>query len=197
LFDTFVTAAQAMSGFILAVFGSVLLAIATVYFPSSKHVILSSAAIIKSIPILIFAPIFLIWFGYGVGGKTLLAALVTFLPLLIALVHGFSSASRAEEDLFTMLGATRYQRLSKLFVPKSIPFVIAGLRITAPMAILGSLIAETAGARYGLGITMMIASANQNTSLVFAAGILSAILSLIAYGSIFVIEKISINYIEQ
>lgn len=66
--------------------------------------------------------------------------------------------------------------------------LIAGMRISAPSAVLGSLIAETAGARHGLGVTMTIASANLNSGLVFAAAMLAAALGLLAFTSVAGIE---------
>jgi NitT/TauT family transport system permease protein len=197
LIDTGVTAVQAFGGFIIASFVSLILAVLTVYYPVSKNAVLSSAVILKSIPLVILAPLFLIWFGYGYFGKTLLAGIVTFLPLLISLIQGMSAATGAERDLFKMYQASRWQIITKLLFPKSIPYVMAGLRISAPMAILGSLIAETAGARYGLGMTMMIASANQNTELVFAAACLSAILGLAAFSLVVLAEKAAAKYMEQ
>lgn len=197
LVDTLVTALQAFCGFVLASLTSLVLAVFAIYFPISKNAVLSSAVILKSVPIVIFAPVFLIWFGYGIFGKTLLAGIVTFLPLLISLIQGMSAATRAELDLFKMYKASHWQIITKLLFPKSIPFVMSGLRISAPMAILGSLIAETAGANYGLGITMMIASANQNTELVFAAASLSAMLGLAAFSLVVFGEKLGAKYLEQ
>lgn len=197
LIDTAVTAIQALSGFILALVVSFIFAVFTIYFPLSKNVVLSSAVILKSIPIIILAPLFLLWFGYGFFGKTLLAGIITFLPLLISLIQGMSAVTRAERDLFIMYQASQWQIITKLLFPKSIPFLMAGLRISAPMAILGSLIAETAGAKYGLGMTMMIASANQNAELVFAAASLSAILGLTAFSFVVLAEKLTAKYVEQ
>jgi ABC-type nitrate/sulfonate/bicarbonate transport system permease component len=197
LIDTLVTAAQAVGGFVLAGIISVAFGVAATFLPLIKNTVLSAAIIIKSVPIIIFAPLFLIWFGYGVLGKMFLAGIVTVLPLLISLIQGLSATTRAEQDLFTMYGASRMETLTKLLFPKSVPYVMSGLRISAPMAILGSLIAETAGAQYGLGMTMMIASANQNTQLVFAAAILSAAMGLGAFSLVVLSEKLAKKYIDQ
>jgi NitT/TauT family transport system permease protein len=145
----------------------------------------------------ILAPIFLVWFGYGFFGKLLLAAIVTFFPLLIALVQGVSAITKAERDLFRIYRASRWQTITRLMVPRSVPFIMAGLRVDAPMAVLGSLVAETAGARQGLGITMMIASANFNSSLLFAAALLSASIGLLAFALVVGAERLAIKYMEQ
>jgi NitT/TauT family transport system permease protein len=107
------------------------------------------------------------------------------------------AASRAERDLFAVYHASRWQTITKLMIPRSVPFVLAGLRVAAPMAVLGSLIAETAGARRGLGVTMMIASANFNARLLFAAAVLSATLGLSAFALVILAEKMSAKFLEQ
>ena len=176
---------------------SFVLAIALVYLPEVKSVVLSVAVVLKSLPVVILAPLFLVWFWYGLAGKLLLAAVITFFPLLIALVQGMSSATAAERDLFRVYGASRWQTVTKLMLPRSVPFVMAGLRVSAPMAVLGSLIAETAGARQGLGVTMMIASANFNSSLLFAAALLGAALGLLAFAAVVAAERLASKYMGQ
>lgn len=195
--DTAWSLAEAAGGFLIAAVLSLSLAILLIYVPPFRGAVISGAVVLKSVPMVILAPIFLVWFGYGFTGKLLLAAAITFFPLLIALIQGMSAVSSAERDLFRIYGASRWQTITRLMIPRSVPFVMAGLRVAAPMAILGSLIAETAGARRGLGVTMMIASANFNSSLLFAAALLSATLGLLAFALVILAEKMSGKYLEQ
>ena len=197
LADTLLSAFEAVGGFSIAAVVSLVLAIALIYLPSFKTSMLSAAVVLKSIPIVILAPIFLVWFGYGITGKLLLSSAITFFPLLIALIQGMSAVTPAERDLFRVYRATRWQTITKLMFPRSVPFLMAGLRVSAPMAVLGSLIAETAGARQGLGVTMMIASANFNSSLLFAAAVLSATLGLLAFALVVAAEGFAAKYMEQ
>lgn len=195
--DTALSAAEAAVGFLIAAVISFVVAVALIYLPAFKATVLSAAVVLKSVPVVILAPIFLVWFGYGLVGKLLLAAIITFFPLLIALVQGMSSVTAAERDLFRVYGASRWQTITKLMLPRSVPFMMAGLRVSAPMAVLGSLIAETAGARQGLGVTMMIASANFNSSLLFAAALLSATLGLLAFAAVVAAERLASKYMGQ
>ncbi|MDZ4779625.1 MAG: ABC transporter permease subunit [Planctomycetia bacterium] len=186
--DFLYTLVESVCGFVLALFIGLLLASLTFIINSTRRPIIVVAVSLKSVPIVICAPIFLLWFGYGMTAKLLLAAVVALFPILVAGVEGISSASQAEHDLFRAFGATRWQLFRKLIVPRSVPMLIAGMRISAPSAVLGSLIAETAGARHGLGVTMTIASANLNSGLVFAAAMLAAALGLLAFTSVAGIE---------
>jgi NitT/TauT family transport system permease protein len=195
--DTFLSLFESLAGFLIAAVASFILGLLVIYLPSLRGSVISAAVVLKSVPIVILAPIFLVWFGYGLIGKLLLAAIITFFPLLIAFVQGISAVSRAERDLFAIHHASKWQTTTKLLIPRSVPFVLAGLRVAAPMAVLGSLIAETAGARKGLGVTMMIASANFNSRLLFAAAVLSAGLGLMAFELVVVVEKLSERYLEQ
>lgn len=195
--DSAFSVAEASCGFLIACSLSFVIAVLLVYVPSFRASALSAAVALKSVPIVILAPIFLVWFGYGLVGKLLLAAIVTFFPLLIALLQGMSATTKAERDLFRIYGASRWQTITRLMTPRSVPFLMAGLRVTAPTAVLGSLIAETAGARRGLGITMMIASANFNTSLLFAAAFLSASIGLLAFALVAAAERLATKYMEQ
>jgi NitT/TauT family transport system permease protein len=195
--DTLFSLVESAAGLAVACLGSLGLGVAAAYLPSFKGPLVSGSVILKSVPMVVLAPIFLVWFGYGLTGKVLLAAIISFFPLLIGLVQGMSSVTGAEQDLFRVYRASRWQTITKLMIPKSVPFVLAGLRVSAPMAVLGSLIAETAGARRGLGVTMMVASANLNSRLLFAAAVLSATLGLLAFALVVVTESFSRRYLEQ
>lgn len=195
--DTLISAAEATGGFFITAVLSLALAVALTYAPALKSTTLSAAVVLKSVPVVILAPIFLVWFGYGIAGKLLLASIISFFPLLIALLQGMSAVTSAERDLFRVCGASRWQTITKLMLPRSVPFVMAGLRVSAPMAVLGGLIAETAGARRGLGVTMMIASANFQSDLLFAAALLSATIGLLAFALVAAAERLAEKYMKQ
>ncbi|HXC53115.1 MAG TPA: ABC transporter permease [Candidatus Limnocylindrales bacterium] len=194
---TLVSALEAIAGFLLAAAVALGIGIFVSLQPRTLKPVLGAAIALKSIPVAALAPVFLIWCGYGVQGKILLAAIVAVFPMLIALVEGMAAIPPTDRDLFRTLRASRWQTVVKLSLPRCVPFAVAGLRIAAPMAVLGSLIAEYSGAREGLGVTMMIAAANLNSPLLFGAAILSAFLGIGAFSAIRLLEIPLQNYMES
>ncbi len=187
--DLCATAAQSLAGLLLAMIVASIVTVVMAYVPNTRAAVLSGAVALKSVPILILAPIFLLWFGYGHTGKIVLAAIIAVFPIIIAGAEGTMRISQHERDLFRILGASRWQTVRKLIAPRSTRFVLAGLKMAAPMAVLGSLIGESAGSRHGLGMTLMIASANLNSGLVFAAAILSSALGIGAFVCVGLLER--------
>lgn len=125
----------------------------------------------KSVPIVVFAPLFALWFGYGPSGKVALAILVTFLPIAVNATFGMDAVASEQLDLFRLHGASKWKLLWKLRLPNAIPYIMPALRLSATLGVLGVVIAEMTGAKAGLGATILITSATLDTPLLFAAAL--------------------------
>jgi len=104
-----------------------------------------------AIPKIALAPIFLVWFGFGMTSKVVMAAVVAFFPLLINTINGLNSVDSMKLDLFKSLGATRWQIFRMLKVPNAMPYIFAGLSIAAVFSVTGAIIGEFVGSQGGLG----------------------------------------------
>ena len=143
----------------------------------------------QTIPIVAIAPLFVIWFGFGLLPKVLIVVLVTFFPVAIALLDGFGRVDPEAMTLMRSMGATARQTFRKLRWPSALPSLFTGLRISAVYAVIGAIFGEYVGATDGLGIWMRVSQNSFRTDLVFGAILLTAIVSVALYLGVGVLER--------
>jgi ABC-type nitrate/sulfonate/bicarbonate transport system permease component len=143
----------------------------------------------QTIPIVAIAPLFVIWFGFGLLPKVLIVVLVTFFPVAIALLDGFGRVDPEATLLLRSLGASRQQAFSKLRWPTALPSLFTGLRISVVYAVIGAIFGEYVGATEGLGIWMKLSQNTFRTDLVFGAILLTAIVSVTLYLAVGIAER--------
>ena len=143
----------------------------------------------QTIPIVAIAPLFVIWFGFGLLPKVLIVVLVTFFPVAIALLDGFGRVDPEAMTLMRSMGATARQTFRKLRWPSALPSLFTGLRISAVYAVIGAIFGEYVGATDGLGIWMRISQNSFRTDLVFGAILLTAVVSVALYLGVGVVER--------
>lgn len=143
----------------------------------------------QTVPIVAIAPLVVVWFGFGLLPKVLVVILVTFFPITIALLDGFATTTADATDLMRSLGASPAATFRKLRWPAGLPNFFTGLRISATYAVVAAVIGEYVGATEGLGIWMQLSQRSFRTDLVFAAIVLTAVLSVGLYGLIVIAER--------
>ena len=143
----------------------------------------------QTVPIVAIAPLIVVWFGFGLLPKVLVVVLVTFFPITIALLDGFASTSAEATDLMRSLGASPGQAFRKVRWPSGLPGFFTGLRISATYGVVAAVIGEYVGATDGLGIWMQLSQRSFRTDLVFAAILLTAVLSIALYAAVVVAER--------
>ena len=121
----------------------------------------------QTIPIVAIAPLFVIWFGFGLLPKVSIVVLVTFFPVTIVLLDGFGRVGREATDLMRSIGATPGQVFRMLRWPAALPYLFTGLRISVVYAVIGAIFGEYVGATQGLGIWMQLSQNSFRTDLVF------------------------------
>ena len=148
----------------------------------------------QTIPIVAIAPLFVIWFGFGLLPKVVIVVLVTFFPVTVVLLDGFGRVDPAAMDLMRSMGATSSQAFRRLRWPATLPYLFTGLRISVVYAVIGAIFGEYVGATSGLGIWMQLSQNSFRTDLVFAAMLLTAIISLLLYALVGVIERLVVPW---
>jgi NitT/TauT family transport system permease protein len=123
---------------------------------------------IQSIPKVALAPLFVIWFGFGIESKIVVVVLLSFFPVLVNTISGLKSVDPELVDLFRVNGASPWQLRRKLLVPAALPSIFTGLEIAVVMAMLGAIVAEFVGAQNGLGVLILQAQSQMQTAAVFA-----------------------------
>ena len=181
LFHARFTILAALTGFLAATLAAVLLALLMDLSPVVKHGLYPLLIISQTVPIIFLAPLFFIWFGYGLLPKMAVAFLVCFFPIVIALADGLGSADPEMTALLRVMGATPWKILWKVRWPMGLPGFFSGLKVAAAYSIMGAVIGEWIGAGQGLGVFMIRSTKSFMTGNVFAAIIVVAVLSMAVF----------------
>lgn len=148
----------------------------------------------QTIPIIALAPLFIIWFGFGLLPKVLVVALVCFFPIAINLADGYRLVDRDMLKLMKTFGATKRQTFVKVKFPFALPFFFSGLKIAGTYSVMGAVIGEWLGSDKGLGILLTRSSQSFLTEKVFATILIIVILSLAVFGLIEILARFSMPW---
>ena len=129
----------------------------------------------NSIPKVAVVPILVLWFGIGDVPAVLTAFLISFFPIVVNVATGLATIEPELEDVLRALGANRYQIMTKVGIPRSLPYFFGSLKIAITLAFVGSVISETVAANSGIGHMMLTAQSNFEVPLVFAGLVALAI----------------------
>jgi putative hydroxymethylpyrimidine transport system permease protein len=176
-----VTLAEVLLGFVLAGAVSALLAVAITFSRTVERTLMPLIIASQTIPVFALAPLLILWFGYGMGSKVVMAAVIVFFPIVINAVNGLRSVDPDLVDLMKILEATDWQIFIKVKIPASLPFVFAGLKIGVAVSVIGAVIGEWVGSREGLGYLMIHANAQLKTELVFACILMLSLMGIFLY----------------
>jgi ABC-type nitrate/sulfonate/bicarbonate transport system permease component len=143
----------------------------------------------QAIPIVVFAPILIVWFGFGIGPKLAVVALVCFFPIAVASADGLRSVDPAATKMMRTLDASRGQLLWRLEAPTALPFTFSGAKIGVTFAPIAAIFGEWVGANSGLGVLIREDSARLATDRMFAAAFLLAAIALALYGLLALAER--------
>lgn len=164
-----ITLGEALGGLILGVTAGFFIASLLTLRPGLESGVMLLAILIKSTPMVAIAPLLTIWLGFGAFPKVLITGLMTFFPVLVNVLAGMQRPDPALMDLFRSWRAGRWEIFLFLRLPTALPYLFAALKITAPLSIIGAVVAEWTGASGGLGRVMWLAYTNLNLPFLFAA----------------------------
>lgn len=185
----FVTLGEAGGGLVIGTAVGLGAAVAIAFLPRLERAILSVALLAKSTPIIAVAPILTIWLGFGHAPKVLVTALLTFFPMLVNALEGFRSVDPAIEDWLHSIDASPRAVFRHARWPTSWPYLFAALKVSAPLAMVGAVVAEWMGASSGLGRSMWLAYTNLRMPDLFAAVLVLTFLSALVYQLVVVFER--------
>jgi ABC-type nitrate/sulfonate/bicarbonate transport system permease component len=181
------TVQAALLGLLFAVLLGATLAIGFARYPRLGGVGESLLGSTQTVPVLAIAPILTAWLGTGLSAKVAAASIVSLPVITVTLSRGLHLVQRDEIDLFRSMGATLWQIVWYLRVPRALPILFVALRTAVPLSILGTIVGEFVGAERGLGTVILRSSYYLKTSEMFAAIV---VLSFISIAITSVIEPI-------
>ena len=175
---TWVTLEEVLVGFAIALGAGLTLAALISLSKTLEQVIYPSVVVSQTIPIIVIAPLLLIWVGYGLQHKVIVVALISFFPIVVNTVDGLKSADPDMINLLRTLGAKRWQVFLKAQVPTSLPYVFSGVKIGITVAVIGAVIGEWVGSSEGLGYLTFRSSSQFLTERVYAATFLLSLMGI-------------------
>ena len=194
---TGITAAEVIVGFVLgsllgAFFGYVLGMSPTAEFALSPYILALQIA-----PKVAFAPLFILWMGFTVYPKILVAVLIVFFPVMVNVLTAIRTVDPDLINLARAFKATRAQIFWKIEFPASLPPLFAGLRIASTLAVVGVVVGELVGGNMGLGYLLSFGEGQANTAMVFVAILMLTLVGGIAYLAVILIEQRVLHYLPR
>ena len=172
------TTQEILAGFVL---GSVLgLGFGTLVSESdiARKVIMPYIIVTQALPKFALAPMLVIWFGFGMAPKVIIAALIAFFPLVENTYMGLTTTPQPQLELFRALRASRITTLLKLRIPHAVPAIFSGFRVALMLSLVGAVVAEYVGANQGLGALIIVSQGTLDTELMFVAFVILTVLGL-------------------
>jgi putative hydroxymethylpyrimidine transport system permease protein len=175
---TLTTIIEIVLGFLIGASFGALSALALAAWPRLGRALWPILLVLQAFPVFVIAPLLVVWFGFGLTSKVIMAVIIIFFPVTSAFADGLRRTDPELIDATALTSATHWQTLRYVRLPLALPALLSGLRVAAPLAPLGAVIGEWVGSSAGLGFVMVQANARLQTDTVFAAMAILAILSL-------------------
>ncbi len=192
--NTVPTMKATFAGFALSLTVAFSLSVALDFMPRVRRALFPIFVVSQTLPLVAIAPLVVLWFGFELTPIVLLVALVTFFPMLVALVDGYAATDPEIEDLMRSMGATRGQIFRSARFPSAMPYFFAGLRISITYAVVAAIFAEYVGARAGLGIVILNAKNSFRPDLVLAAVVISSALTLALFAITALLQRVVLRW---
>jgi NitT/TauT family transport system permease protein len=189
-----VTGVEIVLGFALALVVGVGLAVAVVYIRPFEALVYPWIIATQTIPKVALAPLFIVWLGFGMLPKVVIAFSIAFFPILVDTVVGFKSVEMESRFLFQSMGAGEGKMFRYLRLPAALPNLFAGMKVGVLLATVGAIVGEFVGSNEGLGYALLVANGTMDTTLLFGALVLISLLALIAYMLVCVAESACIKW---
>ena len=183
------TASEIVMGFAIAVVISIPLAVLISYSRPVERMALPLIVALQIIPKIAIAPLFIIWFGFGLAPKLLLVFLLCFFPIVVSATTGFKSVPSDILDLARSTGASEFLIFRKIRLPHALPSIFTGLKVAATLATTAAIVAEFVASDRGLGYMLLQFNGNLETGMVFATVLILSFIGVALYFTVELVER--------
>lgn len=188
------TLTNALLGLLVACIAGAATASLLAGFAPVRRAVYPLLVVSQNVPMIVMAPLIVVWFGFGMTPKVLVVALICFFPIVVSTTDGLLRADRELVDLARSFGASRLQVLRTILVPSAVPSFFAGLQISATYAVLGAVIAEWVGSRSGLGLFIMRSQSSFRTDQIFVAVVVIATVSILLFALVHLAARLTMPW---
>ncbi|MCB1015833.1 MAG: ABC transporter permease subunit [Acidimicrobiales bacterium] len=185
------TVTAAVLGLVVGASVAVVLAVVIASVGLVRRVLLPLLVVSQSIPLVVVAPLLIVWLGFGLAPKVVVVALVVFFPVVVATVEGIDATDRDLLDLVRSMGASRGRVLRSVQIPAALPSFFAGLQVSAAYAMLGAVIAEALGTERGLGLFITRSRVSFQLDQVFVGIALIALVSVALFLAVRLVARLA------
>ncbi|WP_407270074.1 ABC transporter permease [Radiobacillus sp. PE A8.2] len=174
-----ITFVEAILGFLIGSAGGILLAVFVAEIYWVKRLIHPYILASQAVPVIALAPLFIIWFGFGIPSKVALAVTIVFFPVLINTITGLENADKAQIKLLKAYSASGWQIFFRVKLPNALPYIFAGLEIAIVLSVIAAVVSEFMGAEGGLGYLIVIYNNQLNMAAQFSVFVLLAVIGIV------------------
>ena len=184
-----ITLYETLAGFLIAAVSGIVLGAVVAQFRLVEQTMYPYLVALQTLPKIAIAPLIIVWFGFGISSKVVIASMVGFFPVLVNVIVGLKTVDQSKLDLMRSLNATRWQTFRLVKFPNALPFVFAGLDIAIVFSVLGAIVGEFVGAQRGLGNLILQFNFSLDIAAVFAVLILLSIMGVALHLIMQIIQK--------
>ncbi|RJF76408.1 ABC transporter permease [Rhodopseudomonas palustris] len=152
--------------------------------PAVERLVYPYVVAMQTVPKIAIAPLFVMWFGYGLTSKIVITALLCFFPILVSVVSGFHAVDKSQLEMMRAFGSTPMQTLFRLRIPSALVLIFAGFEIASVLAVIGAVVGEFVGAQVGLGYLITSLNFNLDVAGMFAVLLCLAVIGLSLHGAV-------------
>lgn len=187
----YTTLEEAVIGFVIAIVLSIVIAVLMDNYRVVRKSLYPILVVSQTIPVIALAPLFMVWFGFGITPKIVAVILVCFFPVAVSLLDGLESVDRDMINLLKSMGATKFQIFRYVKFPGALTGFFSGLRIAATYSIMGAIIGEWLGGEKGLGVYMIRVKHSFALDKMFAVILIIVVLSMALFGFIYMVQRLA------
>lgn len=189
-----ITTYATLGGFGLSILFGIPMALLIAYSRTVESFVYPLLVFSQSVPKVAIAPLFVVWFGFGIIPKIICAFLLGFFPIVVSTVMGFKSVEPDMLDLARSMKASRLQTFMRIRFPHALPSIFAGLKVSVTLAVVGAVVGEFVGSNSGIGYLLQIANGNFDLPLMFAGLTVLSGIGVLLFVLIDVIEHLLIPW---
>jgi len=192
--ESLVTTYATLGGFALSIAFGIPMALMIAYSKTVESFVYPLLVFSQSVPKIAIAPLFVVWFGFGIIPKVICAFMLGFFPVVVSTVVGFKSVDPDMLDLARSMKASRIATFIRISFPQALPSIFAGLKVSVTLAVVGAVVGEFVGSNSGIGYVLQIANGNFDLPLMFAALTLLSAIGVLLFVAVDLVERLMIPW---